>query len=378
MFVYKGGKDIITNYTSEGKISLAGSGASALTDISGIAFNKKGSAAIVFNDDSEKTLTLQNVAGMKITFNGNTQVLGNNAIYSSDEKSVTLTSAYNGSINASEYTNFNSTALSGNTTLAGNNRANKLFSGAGNDSLNGGAGNDTLSSGAGDDILLGGTGNDSLNGGDGNDTLDGGKGDDILLGGNGNDSLSGGDGADTLSGGAGKDKLIGGAGNDSLYGGASNDTLSGGAGDDILLGGTGNDSISGGDGADTLSGGSGNDKLLGGAGNDSIDGGAGNDSLWGGAGDDTLYGGTGSDTFIYKPNEDTDTISDYSYADGDMLKILKANGKEGGTFTDAVFGSKKLTLTIDGGGSVVFTGAAKGDAFNINGTSYTISGKTLK
>ena len=61
-----------------------------------------------------------------------------------------------------------------------------------------------------------------------------------------------------------------------------------------------------------------------------------------------------------------------------MLKILKSNGKTGGTFTKAAFSGDKLTLTISGGGSVIFDGVSKGDVININGKNRTISGKTLK
>ena len=81
-------------------------------------------------------------------------------------------------------------------------------------------------------------------------------------------------------------------------------------------------------------------------------------------------------TFIYKPGEGTDTIFDYS--SGDMLKILKSNGKAGGTFKDSSFSSSKLTLTINGGGKVVFNNVSSSDSFNINGTIHTISGKKLK
>lgn len=236
-----------------------------------------------------------------------------------------------------------------------------------------------------DNSILSGKGNDTIYGGEGKDTISGGVGNDKLLGGSGNDSLSGGDGADTLSGGSGDDKLLGGAGNDSLSGGDGKDTLSGGSGDDKLLGGNGNDSLSGGNGKDTLSGGANNDKLYGGSGNDCIKGGSGNDSLWGGtgndslwgdAGNDKLYGGEGKDIFIYKPGEGTDTIFDYQ--SGDMLKILKSDGKAGGTFTSSSFKNNKLTLAIDGGGKVIFDGVIKSDQININGTIHTISGTKLK
>ena len=178
--------------------------------------------------------------------------------------------------------------------------------------------------------------------------------------------------------------IIGGKSADSIYGGAGNDSIIGGTGNDKLYGDTGNDSLNGGGGADTLSGGTGNDILLGDAGNDSLNGGdgadklyggAGKDTLWGGAGNDSLYGGAGNDTFIYKPGEGTDKIFDY--ASGDVLTILKSNGSSGGTFTKSKFSGGELTLTISGGGSVTFENASASNKFNINGTSYKISGSKL-
>lgn len=115
---------------------------------------------------------------------------------------------------------------------------------------------------------------------------------------------------------------------------------------------------------------------FGGTGKDSLWGGFGNDVLWGGTDNDTLYGGFGDNIFIYKPGEGTDKIMDYS--SGDMLKIPKKNGKEGGTFTKATFKNNSLTLAISGGGKVIFDGVSSGDQLNINGTIRTISGSTLK
>ena len=65
------------------------------------------------------------------------------------------------------------------------------------------------------------------------------------------------------------------------------------------------------------------------------------------------------------------------FTGGDMLQILKANGREG-TFTNSSFKSGKLTLAIEGGGHVTFSGMSAGDEININGTMHTISGKKLK
>ena len=160
--------------------------------------------------------------------------------------------------------------------------------------------------------------------------------------------------------------IVGGTKNDTIYGGYGADTVAGGAGNDRLYGDAGNDSLSGGAGDDYISGGTGKDKLY---------GGKGNDTLWGGAGNDSLSGGAGNDTFIYRAGEGNDRIFDYT--SGDMLTILKSNGKSGGTFTNATFNNKTLTLTIDGGGQVTFSNVTKKTNFNINGTSYHVSGKTL-
>ena len=196
--------------------------------------------------------------------------------------------------------------------------------------------------------------------------------DDVtILGGSGNDTLEGYRGADSISGGAGNDYLSGYVGNDTLWGGAGNDTIYGNDGADLLDGGSG---------SDTLDGGYGEDSLYGGAGADSLYGVYGNDTLWGGAGNDTLTGGNGYDVFVYKPKEGTDTITDYYYYSDsgcDMLQILKVDGSEGGTFTDSNFSDNKLTLTIDGGGSIIFQNVNASGKFNINGTTYQISGTKL-
>ncbi len=125
----------------------------------------------------------------------------------------------------------------------------------------------------------------------------------------------------------------------------------------------------GGAGKDSLVGNAGADKLYGQADNDILRGGAGKDSLWGGAGDDSLYGGDGNDTFIYKANEGTDTIFDYT--SGDMLQIVD------GTFDNSKYSKGTLTLTI-GDGSVIFKNVTTSTKFNINGTTYKVSGSKLK
>ena len=161
-----------------------------------------------------------------------------------------------------------------------------------------------------------------------------------------------------------------------IVGNKKSNIIRGGAGNDNLIGGSGNDKLYGGAGNDTLYGDAGNDKLSGDSGKDTLYGGAGNDKLSGDSGNDTLYGGADNDTFIYRANQGTDYIMDYS--GGDLLQILKSNGAAGGTFTSSSFKSGKLTLAIDGGGSIIFSNVTTSTKFNINSTSYSISGGKLK
>ncbi|CAG1009602.1 Bifunctional hemolysin/adenylate cyclase [Burkholderiales bacterium] len=241
--------------------------------------------------------------------------------------------------------------------LSGNDDADVLIGGLGNDGLAGGQGTDVLVGGAGDDSLLGdadiapvsgtwgfsdvdvngvltrtftgmddgagdpvGGGGDSLYGGTGADFAWGGRGDDAIFGEAGHDFLQGDAGADVLVGGDGNDRLAGdgsatttGAdqGNDFLDGGAGDDRLTGGGGSDDLLGGDGDDILVGDDttdrvpatfhGADRLDGGDGDDILSGGFGADELIGGAGNDTIAAdlagvaGGGDDIVDAGDGDD-----------------------------------------------------------------------------------
>ena len=214
----------------------------------------------------------------------------------------------------------NATLGSGDDQVTGNDAANTIDLGVGNDSIAAGGGNDDITGGVGFDTMDGGTGNDTLSGGNGADSLIGGAGDDLLEGGNGFDQINGGDGNDRIVAGATADRAYGGDGDDwisggsnfgitvdGLWGEAGNDTIVGDGGFDYLDGGDGNDLLDGGDQADNLygregddimRGGNGLDRLFGGNGNDLGRGGDGNDGLFGDAGNDSLYGEAGNDRFF--------------------------------------------------------------------------------
>ena len=141
------------------------------------------------------------------------------------------------------------------------------FSGFGNDLANtiiGGDGNDRLTGNGGNDILIGGAGNDVLNGGGQADIMRGGDGNDTYMLSSNNNVVdeTGGSGVDTVV----TDKFTL---NLTHYAGIENATLRGGsdlnlvgdAGDNRLVGNTGNNVITGGLGADILAGGDGNDRF---------------------------------------------------------------------------------------------------------------------
>jgi Ca2+-binding RTX toxin-like protein len=166
------------------------------------------------------------------------------------------------------------------------------FAGTGNELANvihGGGGDDTLSGGAGNDSIAGGLGSDSVDGGAGQDTVylagnfadwtrsrssatvtvlsnahagvDASDGTPVAatvtlfnveyvffgdglrtiaevqanLTSDANDKLTGGAGDDVLDGAAGADSLVGLDGNDTLNGGSGNDSMTGGGGDDVYL-----------------------------------------------------------------------------------------------------------------------------------------------
>lgn len=127
--------------------------------------------------------------------------------------------------------------LTGNDTIMGDNRANRLFGGDGDDVLDGDYGND---------LLVGGAGRDTLLGGSGDDILGGNRGADLLIGDFGNDTLFGHADQDTLFGGAGNDQIWGGDQSSHLFGDDGNDWLQarlGKGGDNRLTGGAGQDAF---------------------------------------------------------------------------------------------------------------------------------------
>lgn len=307
-----------------------------------------------------------------------------------------------------------------NDTLTGNNSANVIEGGVGNDTMNGSGGIDTLTyvnATAGITMNLatatgqvtGGAGTDTISnfenliGSAFNDTLTGNGSANIMEGGSGNDTINGAGGVDTLtyvnaSGGitinlaTGTGQATGGAGTDTisnfenLIGSAFNDTLTGNNSANIIEGGAGDDTISGSGGIDTLTyvnaaagitmnlatgtgqatGGAGTDtvsnfeNLTGSAFNDTLTGNGSANIMEGGAGNDTIDGAGGIDTLTYG-----------TAAAGVTVNLATVTGQNtGGAGTDTISNFENLTgsayndTLIGDGNANIIDGAAGDDTID--------------
>ncbi|MBX7539722.1 reprolysin-like metallopeptidase [Qipengyuania sphaerica] len=229
--------------------------------------------------------------------------------------------------------------------LVGDDGANRVDAGDGDDRVYGYGGRDVLVLEEGNDRAWGGSDDDRIYGQDGKDRIYGDDGDDRLYGQDGND---------TLIGGAGNDEMVGGTGDDIYFVDDAGDSvleLAGEGNDGVIAGidyalgdnleklrmrtgdydGTGNgldNIVRGVGGVNVLHGMGGDDQVYGGTGNDTLDGGDGNDRLYGEKGSDTMTGGAGADSFIFMDAAElgtrlaiADIITDFSQSDGDRINL---------------------------------------------------------
>lgn len=173
--------------------------------------------------------------------------------------------------------------------------------------------------------------------------------DNVIYSGQGNNILNGAEGNDTAS------FAYASAGvNASL----NSRSATGGSGLDSLLyfenieGSKYQDKLTGSTRANHIDGGLGNDILLGAANNDTLNGGDGNDVLRGGQGQDSLEGGLGADRFDYDALHDSpfpgsvwDTIADFNTAQGDRIDLasLDADTSLAGNQAFTFVGSSEFT-----------------------------------
>src|SRR5688572_22902854 len=379
--------------------------------------------------------TLQGGAGLD-SLEGGT----NNDTYLIDDEGDLVIEGLNAGIDVVE-TSLSSYALEANVeqltytgagdfTGVGNELANTITSGAGNDALSGLGGNDTLNGGEGNNVLDGGTGTDRLAGGLGDDTyyvdvtgdvvVDAvvSAGVDTVFSSANTYSLNqagstaagvenlvfAGSGSFTGTGNAIANTIVGGAGNDSLNGLAGADTLVGLGGDDLYTVDNAGDLTTeqAGDGHDTvrssvthtlqanvedliLTGGT-----INGTGNELgnfIQGSANSNILDGLGGDDTMVGGTGNDTYRVDSTGDvvtelagggTDTVQTsldtHALALGDNLENLAYTGAaaftgSGNELNNRITGNVGND-TLDGGtGSDTLVGGAGSDTYHVDNSA---------
>ncbi len=195
----------------------------------------------------------------------------------------------------------------------------------------GGAGVDTLRN---IDALFGSPLHDVLTAADSGSTLHGGGGNDWLYSGAGDDLLDGGPGAGDVAyysnASAAVTVSLANTGAQNTVG-AGTDTLTG---IESLVGSDFKDDLTASSAGSTLFGGGSADVLHGGVGNDVLNGGGAGDILVGGGGQDNLTGGPGPDQFTFvsltdSTNAAPDTITDFATAEHDRIDLSAIDANTG-------------------------------------------------
>ena len=291
----------------------------------------------------------------------------------------------------------------GNFTGIGNELANRIQGGIGNDTLIGGEGADTLIGGDGDDVYAVDNAYDAIqelvNGGldevqatlnsyalganmerltfigTGNFAGTGNPLDNLIVGGTGNDTLDGGFGADTLIGGLGNDVYVVGDIGDVVT------ELSGEGADEVrttlkayTLGANVENLTFIGSGTFNGIGNNAANSIKGSTGNDTLDGGAGADTLIGGAGNDTYIVDDVGDVIVELAGQGTDTVRTglASYTLATNVENLVYTG-----FGPVTFNGNALNNSLTGGaGADLLTGLDGNDTLNGGAGADTLIGGT--
>ena len=200
------------------------------------------------------------------------------------------------------------------------------------------------------------TGNDGANiikGGSGNDVIDGAAGADSMQGGTGNDVYYVDNVSDQVAESGGIDEIRTSLAVYTIFNSTSIEHLTGIVDTgQVLTGNTLANTIRGGGGHDQLNGGGGVDTLYGGAGNDILDGGTGGDSMQGGQGDDSYVVDSATDVVGEAGGEGVDKVTTAlaSYALAANVENLTGTSLSG----QILRGNLSSNEVIGGGGGDTF------------------------
>ena len=164
-----------------------------------------------------------------------------------------------------------------------------------------------------------------------NQEIDLGEGDNFLFSLGDNTEAKSGNGDDTFVMFGANQSVTSTGGDNTVYTGFGNDTVSLGDGHDRVISFGGDNTIGTGGGNDYIQTGGGNDWIVSGDGDDIIYGGGGRNYMNAGAGEDLLVaqgtvmdamsGGSGADTFDITQAQGDVLINDFSFAEGDVLRM---------------------------------------------------------
>lgn len=391
-FVYNGYENVTVDYDKKAKI-----------DTKGFSYNDFAIADkdLILNFSGDKSLTIKNGANKPVNINSEVNFYTTDGTFDKKKKSIDLledTTTFNATSSKlySKVKLINGYSVENAVSITGNKKKNEIYAGDYDSTLNGGKGDDTLFGGMGADLFV-------YENKSGKDVIEDYYGEDLI---NLDSSVTikdvkmkkdravlkfkGGSltvkdtteftfadntkfdngvfvAGDTAKVYASFDESI------DLYNYyVKNADASQGKKTVEINGNNLDNSLVGGRGKDYLWGDEGNDTLIGGRGKDSLWGDEGDDTLIGGKGNDMLWGDEGADTFIFQSGSGKDRIEDYNFEEGDILTILDKKG-EAGDFKKATFKNETLTLSINGGGKVLFGDVYENTSININGKVRTVS-----
>ena len=367
IFLYKGGNDVITDYSEKGT-----NGADKIIIDSGLTYEnyELDGGNVILNYADENSLTIIDGKGKAITFAGNKstiRIYSDEGILDGKKKSITLKADTNDPFSGTgiykKLITIDGSQVDNEIAITGNAKANSIVAGKSNTTLNGGKGKDTLVGGEGADVFV-------YNAKSGNKIIRNYNFDD-------DDVIS-------LGKGAAISQVTTRKGNVVLKVGTNTITIEDAAKFNFTQDGTTKTYDDGklivGDSVTLASDFKGTFSLTGDDAYNHVSaeltkkavtliGDAADNSLIGGKGNDSLWGGGGADIFIYQASKGNDVIGDYNFEDGDLLQIIDKRGR---TIKDAVkkwtFDGDDLTLMIKGGGKLTLAGVGAKTSINVNGS----------